>query len=62
MPQSWKELYEGAYDIDDKYIPKIFKNNPIYLLLFVMIYPHRMTNDVVKFLDEWVNKLEAKSK
>jgi hypothetical protein len=58
MPQSWKELYDGAFDIDEKYIPKVFKKNPILLLLFVIVYPHRMTNDVIKFIDDWIGTLE----
>ena len=62
MPQSWKELYEGAFDIDDEYIPKVFKKNPILLLLFINVYPHRMTNDIMKFLDDWISNLEGKIK
>jgi hypothetical protein len=58
MPQSWKELYDGAFDIDEKYIPKVFKKNPILLLLFVIVYPHRMTIDVIKFIDDWIGTLE----
>ena len=56
-PQSWGELYKEAFVIDEKYIPKIFKKYPNLLLLFVIVFPHRMTDDIVKFLDNWVGSL-----
>ena len=51
-PQSWKELQEKAAEFSLTNIPAYFKNNPEILLLFLIVYPHRMNSDVVKFLDD----------
>lgn len=56
MPQSWKELHDAATSVDDTYIPTAFKNDPVLLLLFVFVYPHRLTNDVMKLIDTWTDK------
>ncbi|MBM3125276.1 MAG: hypothetical protein FJZ87_09395 [Chloroflexi bacterium] len=50
-PQSWRELQEEADRIDLAYIPKILLEYPAVLLLFLIVYPHRITKDVIKFLD-----------
>jgi hypothetical protein len=52
FPQSWKELQEKANEIDISYIPKPYLDNPSILLLFLIVYPHRVTKDVIKFLDD----------
>jgi hypothetical protein len=52
FPQSWRELQEEARKSDLSYIPKIFANNPEALLLFLIVYPHRATKDVIKLLDD----------
>ena len=52
FPQSWRELKEEANRIDLSYIPKIFVDNPIVLLLFLIVSPHRITKDVIKLLDD----------
>lgn len=51
FPQSWRELQEEANKIDLSYIPKILSENPSVLLLFLIVYPHRITKDVIKLLD-----------
>ena len=61
IPQSWKELFEAAQQIDDTYIPRIFTENPVLLLLFVLVFPHRLTNDVMKVVDVWADDLLRKS-
>jgi hypothetical protein len=52
FPQSWKGLQEEAKTIDLSYIPKGLSENPPLLLLFLLVYPHRVTKDVIKFLDD----------
>ncbi len=52
FPQSWRELQEDANKIDLSYLPKELSRNPPILLLFLIVYPHRITKDVVKLLDE----------
>jgi len=52
MPQSWAELREEASETDLSCIPHIFKEYPELLLVFVLTYPHRLTKDVAKLLDD----------
>ena len=56
FPQSWLALQEESAKIDLSYIPKVFKKTPTLLLLFSIVYPHRATKDVIKFLDECFQK------
>lgn len=51
FPQSWRELQEEASKSDLSYVPKIFVDNPEVLLLFLIVYPHRATKDVIKLID-----------
>ena len=51
FPQSWHELQEEAERFDLAYVPKALSENPAILLLFLIVYPHRITKDVIKFLD-----------
>lgn len=57
FPQSWQELQEEASKSDLSYIPKILAENPAVLLIFLIVYPHRITKDVVKLLDERLTSL-----
>jgi len=52
FPQSWRELQEDSNKIDLSYIPKVLSENPQILLLFLIVYPHRITEDVIKYLDK----------
>ena len=51
FPQSWRELQEEASVLDLSYIPKILTGYPAVLLIFLIVYPHRITKDVIKCLD-----------
>ena len=50
--QSWSELQEFSLKVDLSKLPRIFQANPDLLLLFLIVYPHRIRPDVVKFLDD----------
>jgi hypothetical protein len=52
MPQSWAELKDQARQVDASLIPQLFQTRPELLLAFVLVYPHRLTKDVAKFLDD----------
>jgi hypothetical protein len=52
FPQSWSELQVEAQQLNLSYIPQILAERPIVLMLFSIVYPHRVTKDVVKLLDE----------
>ncbi len=50
--QSWKDLQTQANSINLEIIPKYFRDRPEYLLLFLIVFPHRINSDVVKFLND----------
>jgi len=50
--QSWKELVDEAKLIDKKKIPKILQELPFALPLFLLVYPHRINSNFIKYLDE----------
>jgi hypothetical protein len=52
MPQSWAELRDQARQVDLSVIPELFQRYPGLLLVFILTYPHRLTKDVAKFLDD----------
>ena len=52
MPQSWAELRDHAKQVDVSLIPYLFQTRPELLLAFILVYPHRLTKDVTKFLDD----------
>jgi len=49
--QFWDELKEKAFESEGKSIPETIKGDPIFLLLFLFVYPHRMTADIMRWLD-----------
>jgi hypothetical protein len=51
-PKSWSELKKEAQNIDLTYIPEILIDNPALLVLISIVFPHRVTKDVIKLLDE----------
>jgi hypothetical protein len=50
--QSWAELRKKASEVDLSRVPTIFQQHPELLLVFVITYPHRLTKDAAKFLDD----------
>lgn len=50
-PQSWKLLKEQSTEINVDKIPSYFQTNPAMLLIFLLVYPHRIRPDLIKFLD-----------
>lgn len=49
--QSWKLLVDQSNEINFDKIPTYFQNHPAMLLIFIMVYPHRLCPNVIKFLD-----------
>ena len=49
--QQWPELRKQAQEIDHKNIPEKFKKEPILFLLFLCVFPHRISTSIVKWLD-----------
>lgn len=60
--QSWEELTKAADSIDLKLIPKTIQMHLSFLPLFLLVYPHRITNNWIKFFDESIKKIKIDSK
>lgn len=58
MPQSWAELQKIARGKDISLIPQIFQEHPELLLMFVLVFPHRLTSDIAKYLDDAFHEIK----
>jgi hypothetical protein len=54
---SWRELRQQAEQCNLESIPVHLRNMPELLALFTLVAPHRLTADVAKYLDSWVDRL-----
>lgn len=61
-PQSWAELRDSARTIDMSLIPAFLAAHPEILLLFTIVYPHRLTADVAGFLDRHFKEVKISSR
>lgn len=52
--QSWAALKASADKIDSALIPKVFQKQQRLLPFFLLVYPHRITSNNIKFLDSLV--------
>lgn len=57
MPQSWEKLKAEARKVDNSSIPKLFDMHRELLLMFMLVYPHRLTKNVAKVMDEKVQNM-----
>lgn len=55
--QRWEALKDEADRLDASIIPQTFQDSPESLLLFILVYPHRLTANVAKYLDNQIIKL-----
>ena len=55
--QEWDELKELACDPRGDCIPLSIKDDPILLLLFLCVYPHRMTAEIMRWLDTQMREI-----
>lgn len=53
LTQSWAELRAEAASTDKSLIPVILQENPGLFVIFLLVFPHRLTNDSAKFLDNF---------
>ena len=51
-PQSWQDLLNKANSFNLERVPLYLQKNAILFLLFILVYPHRLTPDGVKYLDK----------
>lgn len=54
--QSWKALVDSANKFDLGLIPETIQRHPYFLPFFLLVYPHRINTNYIKFLDELVRK------
>lgn len=56
--ESWSALMREACDASTDGIPPLLLERPELLLLFVLVFPHRLTTSVAKYLDTWATQLK----
>jgi hypothetical protein len=56
-PQSWSELIKDARCVDKTQIPIVFKTYPELLLFFILVFPHRLTKNAAKFIDDCLREV-----
>ena len=56
--QEWEKLRELASESDGGCIPPSMKNDPILLLLFLCVYPHRMNAKILRWLDTQMKQIQ----
>ena len=55
--QDWEELKALSFESEGSCIPLTIKNDPILLLLFLCVYPHRMNAEIMRWLDTQVQEI-----
>lgn len=55
--QSWSELRKQAESVDHSKIPALLCDRPWVLLLFLIVYPHRLSPEPAKLLDGYWSTL-----
>ena len=51
LPQSWKKLNELANQKDST-LPAVIYDRPEFLYFFLLVYPHRLTSESLRLIDE----------
>ena len=55
--QEWEELKTLSLESEGACIPPTIKNDPIFLLLFLCVYPHRMNAEIIRWLDTQMTEI-----
>ena len=56
--QEWEKLKELACNPNEDCLPQSIKNDPILLLLFLCVYPHRMNAEILRWLDTQMKQIQ----
>ena len=56
--QEWEELKALSFESEGTCIPPTIKDDPILLLLFLCVYPHRMNAEIMRWLDTQMQDIE----
>ena len=54
-PESWKGLLAQARSEEPGEVPDLLRQMPEFTLLFLLVYPHRLRPDLVRFLDHVIS-------
>lgn len=55
--QEWEELKALSFESEGSCIPLSIKDDPILLLLFLCVYPHRMNAEIMRWLDTQMQEI-----
>ena len=55
--QDWEKLKALSFESEGDCIPSTIKNDPILLLLFLCVYPHRMNAEIMRWLDTQMKEI-----
>ena len=55
--QDWEELKALSFESKGSCIPPTIKRDPILLLLFLCVYPHRMNAEIMRWLDTQMQEI-----
>ena len=50
-PKKWADLKKESEECRGDNLPKYLKENPIFFMLFLLVFPHRLQAEVVRFID-----------
>jgi hypothetical protein len=55
--QNWEDLKTLAEEHEGECVPEIIKEFPILLMLFLIVFPHRLNAEVMRWLDTQIKLL-----
>ena len=55
--QEWEKLKAASLEAEGACIPPTIKDDPILLLLFLCVYPHRMNAEIMRWLDTQIKEI-----
>lgn len=50
-PENWDTLVNSASEVDGDTVPELLKSYPYLIPIFLIVYPHRFNNSVVRWFD-----------
>lgn len=53
-PETWENLLKHTHSVDEKWLPGLLKEHTWFCPLFLMVFPHRVTKDLVLFIHKTI--------
>jgi len=57
IPKTWDELKKESFESEGKLLPTTLKKYPLFVLLFLLVYPHRVNSQALRWLDSQIRKI-----